>query len=142
MKWVVEGEKPVYSWQRLPTASDVDQPMLEDHFELCFKSTFKHSETQTSDDYFVLVDRSATPDVFDPFKGYVFPNAKPPPDEALPRRICSYDAKASTFTVVFADVVELQTVASRTLLKMAPDLVADFLIRLAKDELEQTGTDM
>lgn len=128
VRWNVEGQNPIYSWE--PATETSPNPVTR-----CYKFTHRHEAVQTDSTYFVLEDKSKRPEVFDPFEGYSFRDTKKQRsvEEAIPVKILGYDHQKSVFTVLFSDVTEAQQVPANTLMRIAPRLTADYLVKCRQE---------
>ena len=85
----------------------------------------------------MIEDVTKPPELFDPFRGYVFQDKKKERnvEEALPVRIVSFDHDRQLFTVIFSDIPEPKMISTDVLVHLAPTLVADYLIEWKKKAL-------
>ena len=85
-------------------------------------------------------DRSKPPDMFDPFDGYVFRDhmTERSIEDAIPVRIVEFIPEKMLFIVLFSDVMESRHVSAEMLMRMAPEVTANYLIQWRKHEKSKT----
>lgn len=133
VQWNVDDDRPVYSWE--PEELVQSMPVTP-----CYSFTHNHKSIQTNNSYCVADDRSKPPDMFDPFDGYVFRDqmTERSIEEAIPVRIVEFIPEKMLFIVLFSDVMESRHVSAEMLMRMAPELTANYLIQWRKHEKSKT----